>query len=189
MELILVLYSLGSLAIVGGIVVGRKYFLKKDVSDQAQSVRTPRDLGALVLVERFGQPKSQFITVALSGFREIKLLKNHDTDVTNAMKNFGLDVAGTGVGGSAGAALGVTIGSAIFPGVGTAIGALLGGIGGAIGGRKASNTVKEKPFRDALQAYEEIQSKAKEKATVAQAEAEKQYDRTVESEEKTSSKP
>lgn len=59
MELFLVLYSLGSLAIVGGIVVGRKYFLKKDVSDQAQSVRTPRDLGALVLVERFGQPKSQ----------------------------------------------------------------------------------------------------------------------------------
>lgn len=47
MELFLVLYSLGSLAIVGGIVVGRKYFLKKDVSDQAQSVRTPRDLGAL----------------------------------------------------------------------------------------------------------------------------------------------
>ena len=434
MELILVLYSLGSLAIVGGIVVGRKYFLKKNVSDQAQSVRTPRDLGALVLVERFGQPKSQledqdsasssdsdinesndlspsslpnsatpppsipnftvkqpqdpyaaitaavqgawlgkeplenlleidehvytamgqlagdqldsigdlrnylsswdsaeigealpegalnklmghlaepivgehleelgmqvempdlsnqpgydlilngehavniktvsdfssladhfetypdipvivpgdmagipdnaihldaagsleqlnevvelgeenivlvdnalshadmlehaegvsdallenvdvggipFITVALSGFREIKLLKNHDTDVTNAMKNFGLDVAGTGGGGAAGAALGATIGSAIFPGVGTAIGALLGGIGGAIGGRKASNAVKEKPFQDALQAYEEIQGKAKEKATVAQAEAEKQYERTVESEEKS----
>ena len=59
MEIVLVLYSLGSLAIVGGIVVGRKYFLKKDVSDQAQSVRNPRDLGALVLVERFGQPKSQ----------------------------------------------------------------------------------------------------------------------------------
>ena len=433
MEIVLVLYSLGSLAIVGGIVVGRKYFLKKDVSDQAQSVRTPRDLGALVLLERFGQPKSQlkgqdpvpstdsgvnksndltpsslpdsatpppsvpnftikqprdpyaaitaaaqgawfgkeplenlleidehvytamgqlageqlntigdlhnylsgwesanigealpegalnklmghlaepivgehleelgiqvempdlsnqpgydlilngehavniktvsdfsslsdhfetypdipvivpvdmagipdnaihldaagsleqlneavelgeenivlvddallhadmlehaegvsdallenvdvggipFITVALSGFREIKLLKNHDTDVTNAMKNFGLDVAGTGGGAAAGAIAGATIGSAI-PVIGTAIGGAIGGILGAIGGRMASNTVKEKPFRDALQAYEEIQSKAKEKTAVAQAEAEKQYDRTVESEEKS----
>ena len=59
MELILALYTFCTLATVGGIVVGRKYFLKKDVSDQAQSVRNPRDLGALVLVERFGQPKSQ----------------------------------------------------------------------------------------------------------------------------------
>ena len=55
MEIILVLCTLVT---VGGIV-GRKYFLKRKVTDQAQSVRTPRDLGALVLVERFGQPKSQ----------------------------------------------------------------------------------------------------------------------------------
>lgn len=429
MELILVLYSLGSLAIVGGIVVGRKYFLKKDVSDQAQSVRTPRDLGALVLVERFGQPKSQledqdsasdvnesndlppsslpnsatpppsipnftvkqpqdpyaaitaavqgawfgkeplenlreidehvytamgqlageqldsigdlhnylsswesanigealpekaldklmghlaepivhqhleelgiqvempdrsnqpgydrilngehyvniktvkdysslsdhfekypdipvivpgdmagipdnaihldaagsldqlnrmvelgekkivlvdnalshaameahaegvsdallenadvggipFITVALSGFREIKLLKNHDTKVTNAVKNFSLDIAGTGAGAIAGGKAGAVIGSFIAPAIGTAIGSAIGGILGAVGGRLASNAVKEKPFKDALQAYEEMQSRAKEKAAEAQAEAEKQYANTVESEEK-----
>ena len=55
MEIILVLCTLVT---VGGIA-GRKYFLKRKVTDQAQSVRTPRDLGALVLVERFGQPKAQ----------------------------------------------------------------------------------------------------------------------------------
>ena len=56
-----------------------------------------------------------FITVALSGFREIQLLKNHDTDVTNAVKNFGLDIAGTGGGAVAGATAGAAIGSAIAP--------------------------------------------------------------------------
>ena len=125
-----------------------------------------------------------FITATLSGIREIKLLKNHDTKVYNAVKNFGLDVAGSGGGGVAGAAIGATIGSAIFPVIGTTIGVFFGGILGAIVVRKASNAIKEKPFRDALEAYEEIQNKAQEKATVAQAEAEKQYDRTVESEEK-----
>ena len=124
-----------------------------------------------------------FITAVLSGIREIKLLKNHDTKVTNAVKNFSLDIAGTGAGAIAGGKAGVVIGSFAGP-IGTAIGGAIGGILGAIGGRLASNAIKEKPFRDALQAYEEIQNKAQEKATVAQAEAEKQYDRTVESEEK-----
>ena len=126
-----------------------------------------------------------FITVALSGFREIQLLKNHDTDVTNAVKNFGLDIAGTGGGAVAGATAGAAIGSAIAPVIGTAIGGAIGSVLGAIGGRKASNAVKEKPFRDALQAYEEMQHRAKEMAAVAQTEAEKQYATTVESEEKS----
>ena len=125
------------------------------------------------------------ITLALSSYREIKLLKNHDTDTSNALKNIGLDVAGTGGGGAAGAMAGAALGSTIVPVIGTAIGAIAGGILGAIGGRKASNAVKEKPFRDALQAYEETQNKAKEMATAAQAEAEKQYASTVESEEKS----
>ena len=129
-----------------------------------------------------------FITVALSGFREIQLLKNHDTDVTNAVKNFGLDIAGTGGGAVAGATAGAAIGSAIAPVIGTAIGAGIGSILGAIGGRKASNAVKEKPFRDALQAYEEIQNRAKKTAIAVQTEAEKQYASTVESEEKSLAK-
>ena len=125
------------------------------------------------------------ITLALSSYREIKLLRNHDTDTSNALKNVGLDVAGTGGGGAAGAMAGAALGSAIVPVIGTAVGAIAGGILGAIGGRKASNAVKEKPFRDALQAYEEIQNRAKEVVTAAQAEAEKQYASTVESEEKS----
>ena len=125
-----------------------------------------------------------FITLALSGYREIKLLKNSDTDTTNAVKNIGLDLAGTGGGAAAGAAAGAAVGS-IVPVVGTTIGAIVGGIAGAIGGRKATNVIKEKPFQDALQAYQNTLSETKEKITTVQAEAEEQYTRTVESEEKS----
>lgn len=149
-----------------------------DMLDHAEGVSD-------ALLENVDVGDIPFITVALSGFREIKLLRNHDTDAINAVKNLGLDVVGTGGGATAGGMVGAAIGTAIFPGIGTTIGALLGSIGGAIGGRKASNAVKEKPFRDALQAYEEMQSKAKKEATVAQAEAEKQYASTEESEEKS----
>ena len=125
-----------------------------------------------------------FITLALSGYREIKLLKNSDTDTTNAVKNIGLDLAGTGGGAAAGAAAGAAVGS-IVPVVGTTIGAIVGGIAGAIGGRKATNVIKEKPFQDALQAYQNTLSETKEKITTVQAEAEEQYTRMVESEEKS----
>ena len=126
-----------------------------------------------------------FITLALSGYREIKLFKNHDTDISNALKNIGLDVAGTGGGGATGAMAGAALGSTIVPVIGTAIGAIAGGILGAIGGRKATNAVKEKPFRDALQTYQNTMSETKEKIATVQAEAKEQYTRTVKSEEKS----
>ncbi len=125
-----------------------------------------------------------FITLALSSYREVKLLKNSDTDTTNAVKNIGLDLAGTGGGAAAGAAVGAAAGS-IVPVIGTTIGAIVGGIAGAIGGRKATNAIKEQPFQDAHQAYQNTMSEAKEKIATVQAEAKEQYTQTVESEEKS----
>ena len=125
-----------------------------------------------------------FITLALSSYREVKLLKNSDTDTTNAVKNIGLDLAGTGGGAAAGAAAGAAIGS-IVPVVGTAVGAISGSIAGAIVGRKATNTIKEKPFQNALQAYKNTLSETEEEIATVQAKAQKKYTRTVEREEKS----
>ena len=126
-----------------------------------------------------------FITIALSGFREIELLKSHDTNVTNSIKNLGLDVVGTGAGAFAGSTAGAAIGSAIVPVIGTAIGAAVGSVLGAIGGRKASNTVKEKPFQDALKAYENAQDRARGRIVEVQTEAERHYRNTEKKEEKS----
>ncbi len=92
------------------------------------------------------------ITIGISSLREIRLLYNEKTDGSTALKNIGLDVTGTGVGSALGAKAGALIGTAICPGIGTAIGGLLGSIGGAIAGRKTSNHIKEKPWRDAVDA-------------------------------------
>jgi len=94
------------------------------------------------------------ITLTLSSFREGKLLLNKHTDIATSMKNIGLDVAGTGIGGFVGAKAGAAIGTAIAPGLGTAIGVVVGGIAGAIGGRLISNRVKTEPFRQARELYE-----------------------------------
>ncbi len=94
-----------------------------------------------------------FITLALSSFRELKLLVNNHTEITTAVKNIALDVAGTGIGGFAGAKIGSFIGSLFFPGVGTAIGAIAGGLLGAIGGRMISNNIKYQDLNMAKEEY------------------------------------
>ncbi|KOY51696.1 hypothetical protein [Polaribacter dokdonensis] len=93
------------------------------------------------------------ITAGLSSFREIDLITKGHTSLLNASKNIGLDVAGTGGGGTTGAYGGAALGSLIFPGVGTVVGGLLGGIGGAILGRKASDSVKKRSFKKAFDNY------------------------------------
>lgn len=98
-----------------------------------------------------------WITLALSGWREANLLLDSKTNMQTAIKNIGLDVAGTTggawIGGKAGALLGAKIGTAFSPGIGTAIGggigAILGAIGGAISGRKLSTSIKEDDFKTA----------------------------------------
>lgn len=99
------------------------------------------------------------ITLALSSFREVRLLSENKTNASNAAKNVLLDTTGTGGGGMGGALAGAEIGS-LFGDEGEAIGALLGAIGGAIGGRRASDWVKHRPLRRAEEAYKEESAKA-----------------------------
>ena len=94
------------------------------------------------------------ITIGISAFREIGLLCDEKTDGLTALKNLSLDVAGTGAGGLLGGKAGAAIGTLICPGIGTLIGGLLGSVGGAMGGRSITNNIKQKPLRDAIDAYQ-----------------------------------
>jgi uncharacterized membrane protein len=95
-----------------------------------------------------------FITMALSGIREFDLLVSGKTDFASAAKNAALDAMGTGVGGAVGAHAGAGIGTIICPGVGTVIGGIAGAIFGAIKGRKLTGDIKQRPFKEAVSAYE-----------------------------------
>lgn len=93
------------------------------------------------------------VTIAMSSFREFKLLSSDKTDFISSLKNISLDAAGAGVGAVAGAKGGALAGS-IFGPVGTIIGGILGGIGGSIGGRAITNKVKMRPLNNAIENYE-----------------------------------
>lgn len=99
------------------------------------------------------------VTIALSSFREFRLLSNDKTDVTSSLKNIALDVAGTGGGAAVGGKAGVAIGTAIAPGIGSLIGGIVGGVIGAVTGRFATNKVKMVPLKNAIDAYEQGYSK------------------------------
>lgn len=92
------------------------------------------------------------VTIALSSFREFRLLSDDKTNYMSSLKNIALDAAGAGVGGLAGAQGGAIIGS-IFGPVGTLFGGIIGAVGGAICGRKATNKVKRIPLDNAIEAY------------------------------------
>lgn len=106
-----------------------------------------------------------FITLALSATREIRLLSEEKTNIGNSLKNAGLDVAGTSVGGFGGAKLGAAIGTFVAPGPGTAIGGVIGGIIGALTGRLATNSVKEINLNRAKDAYDKRFSSMESKTT------------------------
>ena len=93
------------------------------------------------------------VTIAISSFREFKLLMDNKTNTMTSLKNIGLDAAGAGGGGLVGAKTGAIVGSFFGP-VGTFIGGIVGGIGGAMGGRAITNEIKQKPLRNAIQAYQ-----------------------------------
>lgn len=125
----------------------------------AEMIEYTENFGDAVLgnVDTVGIP---FVTMALSGHRESRLLKNGKTDMKTAAKNVGLDTLGTGVGGSSGAAIGAFFGSVLFPGIGTVVGAAVGAIGGGTVGRKITNKVKLIPLRKAEETYEQARQKA-----------------------------
>lgn len=101
-----------------------------------------------------------FITLFVSGSREIRLISNNKTSMENSLKNVLLDVGGTGLGAlggaKAGAVFGGTLGS-FFPGfgnvIGASIGGIIGGIAGAMGGRKITNNIKCRELNLAISNY------------------------------------
>ena len=94
-----------------------------------------------------------YITIAVSSFREIKLISKGHTDFMRAAKNIATDAATVGGGGLAGMKLGALIGSIGGP-LGAVIGGAAGGIAGAIGGRVVGNKIKHAPLEDAKNKYE-----------------------------------
>lgn len=93
------------------------------------------------------------ITIAIASFREFNLLMDNKTDTMTSLKNIGLDAAGAGGGGLVGAKAGALAGSLFGP-VGALIGGIVGGIGGAMGGRALTNEIKQKPLKNAIEAYQ-----------------------------------
>ena len=99
-----------------------------------------------------------WVTMAVSGFREGRLLVKGNTDLLRASKNVVVDTVGVGGGGVLGMKTGAAIGSFFGP-VGAVVGSLAGGIAGALGGRAAASAVKRLPLKDAQQAYKKALAK------------------------------
>jgi len=106
-----------------------------------------------------------WVTAAVSGFREARLLVKGHTDLSRAAKNVAVDTAAVGGGGAIGAKTGAAIGTFIAPGVGTVVGGIVGGLVGAMGGRAVANEVKRAPlevaktqYDTALQSYRAVEA-------------------------------
>jgi uncharacterized protein YcfJ len=95
-----------------------------------------------------------YITIAVSSFREIKLISKGHTDFMRATKNVATDAVTVGGGGLAGMKLGAGLGTFIGGPIGTVVGGAVGGIAGAIGGRMVGNKIKHGPLEEAQQKYE-----------------------------------
>ncbi|HET9954642.1 MAG TPA: hypothetical protein VFQ61_09060 [Polyangiaceae bacterium] len=137
-----------SAALAGGdhLVVVDHALSHADVLDQSQNA-----------LDVLGDPGPHlhfpWITAALSGVREARLLVKGHTDLARAAKNVAVDTAAVGGGGAVGMKVGALVGAALGP-VGAVVGGIAGGLLGAIGGRSAANTVKRAPFEAARTEYE-----------------------------------
>lgn len=119
-----------------------------------------------------------WITMAVSGFREGRLLLKGSTDLGRAAKNVVVDTAAVGGGGMVGMKAGAALGTVIGGPVGTVIGGIAGGLLGAIGGRAAANAVKRMPLEDAKAAYEKSVADYRETERVVAEEAGRAWDAT-----------
>lgn len=98
-----------------------------------------------------------FVTMAVSTFRESRLLMTGNTDLLRASKNVAVDTVAVGGSAALGTKIGGTLGTFITPGIGTAIGGVIGGLIGGLSGRYAANTIKFRPLREAQAAFEASQ--------------------------------
>jgi hypothetical protein len=97
--------------------------------------------------------KVPIVTIALSSWREYKLLRDDKTTFERALKSVAIDTVGVGAGMAVGAKVGAVAGSWGGP-VGAGIGALIGGVAGAIFGRMGSHAYRFKDFNRAYEAYQ-----------------------------------
>jgi hypothetical protein len=95
-----------------------------------------------------------WITAAVAGIAETRLLVLGHTTLGRAAKNTALSTGGVGTGGTAGKITGGALGGLVFGPPGALVGALLGGIGGAIGGRVAAKHVIREPLRRAQDVFD-----------------------------------
>ncbi len=119
------------------------------------------------------------ITMALSGWREIRLILNHKTDLLHAAKNLGLDVTTTAVGAAGGSAIGAAIGTAIFPGVGTTIGGIIGAVLCGSAERIISDKIKSSKLKKAFENYGEKYEENTEKIRLLQEDSHKRFQSSV----------
>lgn len=129
-----------------------------------------------------GGPTIPTVTTIVSGYRELNLLIKGHTDVSSALKNAGLDIAGTGLGGWAGAKTGALIGSPAGP-AGTVIGGLIGSVSGIMIGRFLTNAKKKKPFKQAVNNYNLIIASAESSIKLKETEINCRLSKRVEEEE------
>lgn len=123
-------------------------------SDMASAAESCTSVGELTSATDFDiTGHIPVVTIALSSFREFKLLSSDKTNFISSLKNISLDVAGAGVGAAAGAKAGAVAGSMFGP-IGTIIAGAIGAVGGAVGGRAITNKVKKRPLKKAIEAYE-----------------------------------
>lgn len=124
--------------------------------DDALSVTDATDATSDALDAASGHVDARlpWITIARSSIRELSLWNEGKTDLGRATKNVTIDAATIGGGAKAGAALGAKLGTLAGPGLGTAIGAAIGGVVGGLLGRTAARELREKPLREAREAFD-----------------------------------
>jgi hypothetical protein len=93
-----------------------------------------------------------FITLALAGYREAKLLFQERTTLERALKNVSLDVAGVGAGAFVGVKAGAFAGAFLGP-IGAAIGGLLGAVAGGVAGKLTATKIRHLPYLASQAAY------------------------------------
>lgn len=94
-----------------------------------------------------------FVTTAVVGFREVRLLLKGWTDLGTAIKYGVIDIAGVAGGGTVGAVVGLVGGGVIGGPIGAAIGKWVGGVGGALIGKMFAQAFKETGLLNARKEY------------------------------------
>ena len=115
-----------------------------------------------------------YVTMAVSGFREARLLISGNTDVERAVKNVAVDTVAVGGGGAIGMKTGAAFGVPFGP-LGIMLGGLIGGAIGAAAGRAGANVIKSAPLEESKRNYEYTLQRYSEKEKELTAEASAQW--------------